>query len=575
MFNQIKFIMNKRQKRNLFLIFVMILIGSWIELISVAGISPIVTIITDETAIESKTLYRIIGKIFNLTTSRQYVLFLAVALMVVYIVKNLYLVFETQIQYRFTYNNQRRTGKELLTYYANKEYLFHVNTNVADLQRNIDVDAIVFWDVVLTIMKFIMELLVGTVLLVYLLVVDWKSTLTIIAVLGSFLGFFFKFFKNYSGRLGVQCREYRALMTKAILQIFAGIKEVKVMNKEQFFIDKYDKAFEQYCVVQRKQAVAVILPRPVMETICVCGLLLVMSVRIYMGNDMREFIPVLSVFVVAAYRMLPSFNRLAGYYGTIMYGKASVNNVYNDMVEKRRSEKIQKTVEQDVFEFKIDRDVEVRNISFTYPGNDKMVLDKVSFTIPRKKSIALIGASGAGKSTMADIILGVLMPQEGQIVADGENVYEHIKSWHEKIGYIPQVIYLLDDSIRNNVAFGVEEEKIDDEMIWEALEEAQIAEFVRGLPDGLNTEVGDRGVRLSGGQRQRIGIARALYKKPELLILDEATSALDNDTETAVMTAIDGLRGNHTMIIIAHRLSTIKNCDLVYKIENGQAVLQP
>jgi ABC-type multidrug transport system fused ATPase/permease subunit len=194
--------------------------------------------------------------------------------------------------------------------------------------------------------------------------------------------------------------------------------------------------------------------------------------------------------------------------------------------------------------------------------------------VPAKQSVAFVGPSGAGKSTMADIILGVLVPQEGQIVVEGVNIYDYIKSWHDKIGYIPQVIYLLDDSIRNNVAFGIDTDKIDDERIWEVLKEAQIDEFVRKLPNGLDTGVGDRGVRLSGGQRQRIGIARALYNNPELLVLDEATSALDNDTETAVMKAIDGLHGSHTMIIIAHRLSTIKNCDIIYKIENGQVTVQ-
>jgi ABC-type multidrug transport system fused ATPase/permease subunit len=574
MLKQINYVMNKRQKRNIIIIFLMILLGSFIELIGVAGISPIVTIITDDSVVTTNELYKMIGNIFHFTNTRQYVVFLSVALIAVYIFKNVYIIFENNIQYRFTYNNQRRLARELLTYYAHKEYLFHVNTNVADLQRNVETDVINFWNVVLSMMELSMELLVCVVLMVYLLISDWQSTLAVVAILGLFLAFCIFFLRRYSTRLGAQCRELRSTMTKTILQTFAGIKEIKVSNKESLFVDKYDKIFEKYCVSQRKQSIATLLPKPIMESVCVCGLLLVMTVRICQGTDMKEFIPILSVFVVAAYRMMPSFNRITAYYGSIMYGKASVNNVYIDLKRKRESEKQDITVEQDAYEFNLNTDIEVKNISFAYPNNEKKILYKVSFVVPAKQSVAFVGPSGAGKSTMADIILGVLVPQEGQIVVEGVNIYDYIKSWHDKIGYIPQVIYLLDDSIRNNVAFGIDTDKIDDERIWEVLKEAQIDEFVRKLPNGLDTGVGDRGVRLSGGQRQRIGIARALYNNPELLVLDEATSALDNDTETAVMKAIDGLHGSHTMIIIAHRLSTIKNCDIIYKIENGQVTVQ-
>jgi ABC-type multidrug transport system fused ATPase/permease subunit len=574
MLKQINYVMNKRQKRNMVILFLMILLGSFIELIGVAGISPIVTIITDESVVTTNNLYIMLGDIFHLTNPRQYVGFLSVALIAVYIIKNAYIILENNMQYRFSYNNRRRLARELLTYYAHKEYLFHVNTNVADLKRNVETDVFQFWGAVLCMMEFSMELLVCVVLMVYLLISDWQSTLAVVAILGLFLAFFSFFFRRYSTRLGVQCRELYSIMTKTLLQIFAGIKEIKVSNKESFFVDKYDKAIEQYCISQRKQDISTLLPKPIMESVCVCGLLLVMTVRICQGTDMKEFIPILSVFVVAAYRMMPSFNRITAYYGSIMYSKASVNNVYNDIKRKREYEKQQVTVEQDAYEFNFRTDIEVKNISFAYPNNEKKILDKVSFVVPAKQSVAFVGPSGAGKSTMADIILGVLVPQEGQIVVEGVNIYEHIESWHDKIGYIPQVIYLLDDSIRNNVAFGIDTDKIDDERIWVVLKEAQMDEFVRNLPNGLDTGVGDRGVRLSGGQRQRIGIARALYNNPELLVLDEATSALDNDTEKAVMEAIDELHGSHTMIIIAHRLSTIKNCDIIYKIENGQVTAE-
>lgn len=571
---QLLFVLDKRQKRNLFLIFVMILVGSGVELASVAGISPIVTIISDESVLKTNEKYQLLGRLFHLTDSRQYVLFLSICLIFIYIFKNLYVIFEKQVQCRFTYNNQRRLAGKLLTYYVNKDYIFHTSTNVADLQRNVDSDVLQFWNVVSWVLQFLMESLVCVALFVYLMISDWQSTLAILLLLSFFVGVNIFVLNRYSSALGVQVRTLRALMTKHLLQVFGGIKEIKVANKEAFFINSYDHAFEQYCTIQRKQSVATDLPKPIMETVCVCGLLLVMAIRIALGTDMKEFVPILAVFVVAAYRMMPSFNRITAYYGHIMYGRASVKNVYLDIQKMKQKEEEQNREDTDQYEFRLNTDIELRNITFSYPQSEECVLKNIFMTIPRKKSVALIGPSGAGKSTLADLVLGVLIPDCGEIIADGVNVYDHIKSWHKVIGYIPQVIYLLDDTIRNNVAFGLSAEEIDDEIVWRALKDAQLDDFVRTLPQGLDTEVGDRGVRLSGGQRQRIGIARALYSDPELLILDEATSALDTETETAVMEAIDGLHGTRTMMIIAHRLTTIKNCDFVYEIAGKSASLK-
>lgn len=571
MYKQLCYVINGRQKRNLFLIFLMILTGSVLELGGVAGITPLVAIITDESVIETGPEYRLLGELFHLTNARQYVLFLSLALVAVYIVKNIYIVFEKQVQYRFTYNNQRRLVKELLTYYIKKDYLFHVSSNVADLQRNVETDATKFWDVVLAMLELVMELLVCLALVIYLMISDWQSTLAVLLVLLLFFGICIVILHRYSNALGIQCRKWRSLMTKNLLQAFAGIKEVKVSDKEAFFVDAYDRAFERYCVTQRKQSLATVLPKPVMESVCVGGLLLVMAVRIYSGADMKAFMPVLSAFVVAAYRMMPSFNRITSYYGSIMYGKASVNHVYSDIRKMRLKREQQGRAEADDHVFEIRTDIKAEDITFCYPAAEEPVLKNVSLSIPRKKSVAFVGASGAGKSTLADLMLGILVPQEGKITVDGVNIYEHIRPWHKKTGYIPQSIYLLDDTIRNNVAFGLLPDEINEEKIWEVLKEAQLDEFVKSLPEGLDTEVGDRGVRLSGGQRQRIGIARALYTDPEVLILDEATSALDNETEEAVMQAIDGLHGSRTIIIIAHRLTTIEKCDLTYEV-GGQTV---
>jgi ABC-type multidrug transport system fused ATPase/permease subunit len=291
------------------------------------------------------------------------------------------------------------------------------------------------------------------------------------------------------------------------------------------------------------------------------------------NNDISSFIPTLSVFAVAAFRMLPSFNRISGYMSTIMFNRNAIDVLYKDLLEidelgdvAHALSTVNKCID------KLEQGIDIKNISFKYPESDKWILKDLNMHISPNTSVALIGSSGAGKTTLADVILGILEPQEGSILVENIDIRDNMNGWHNCLGYIPQSIYLMDDTIRANVAFGIDSDKIDDNAVWKALGEAQLDNFVRQLHQGLDTEIGDRGVKLSGGQRQRIGIARALYQNPKVLILDEATSALDNETEKDVMAAIEGLYGTRTLIIIAHRLSTIAKCDKIYEVGDGKVV---
>ena len=303
---------------------------------------------------------------------------------------------------------------------------------------------------------------------------------------------------------------------------------------------------------------------------CVTGLLIVVVIRLLCGVELDNFIPTLSVFAIAAFRMLPSFNRITNNMNTVMFNRTAVDRIYSDLKQSEQylGEKCLKTTAEVDFQ----KEISVEGLVFTYPKADKPVLNKVSLKIPKNTSVAFIGPSGAGKTTLADLVLGVLEPQCGKILVDGKNIQSGMDSWHKKLGYIPQSIYIMDDTLRNNVAFGVLEEDIDDVKVWKALEEAQLKDFVGTLEDGLDTNIGEGGMRLSGGQRQRIGIARVLYNDPQVLVLDEATSALDTETESAVMEAIENFNGKKTMIIIAHRLSTVKNCNIVYKVDDHNVV---
>lgn len=568
MIKKILYILDGRQKRNFLILSVVIMLGSFVELLGVALITPIVTVITDETIIENNIYYRKIGEIFHLSGSRDFVLFFIVAIIAVYFVKNLYILMQNYLQYRYIYNNQRRITTRFMRHYMHKEYLFHTSTNIADIQRNIVSDVNRFFDALLNVFYCFNEGLICIVLVLYLAILDPVSTLAIAGVLGVFVGGFYFFYRKVSVRLGEKSRIASAEQSKWILQGFAGIKDIKILEKEDYFADQYDAASLRYANVARTNAFVNMLPKPIMEFVCVGGLLTIVGIRVAFGADLKSFIPILSVFAVAAFRMLPSFNRITTYIGTVLYGKPSVIQVYKDMEEVRKSEEAEAMVQRDPQSFDMESGIKLQGITFCYPEGKQDVLKDIELTIPQNSTVALIGASGAGKSTLADIVLGVLKPQKGSIMVDGVDVLDHLSDWHQCLGYVPQVIYLMDDTIRNNIALGIAPEDIDEDALWNAVKDAQLEEFIVSLPKGLDTMVGDRGVRLSGGQRQRIGIARALYRDPRFLVLDEATSALDNDTEKAVMQAIESLHGSRTMLIIAHRLTTIVNSDYIYEVGN-------
>lgn len=573
MLKKIGYVLDRKQKIQLLFLLIIIFIGAFVELLGVSLILPIVNIVMDPSVIDNTWYLSMIRNVFQLQDAEQMLIFMACLLIGVYILKNVYITFMYNSQYHFTYDNQRTLAVKLMDCYMHQRYQFHVSKNVAELQRNITNDVNGFYTVVLNALQFLAEISVCALLVIYLMMEDVMTTLMVAVLVIVFVLFFAKFFKKVLGKKGEESRDLNALVTKWILQSFSGIKEIKVINAEQFFISNYDKYYKKSATIKRQQSILTFIPRPIMETVCISGLLLTVVIRLLMGeNDMKDFIPTLTVFAMAAFRMLPSFNRITGYLGTIMFNLPSIHAVYDDLVEIEELMKEKEKEENDTTEITLSDAIRMEKVSFRYPENDKWILDKVDLDIPHNTSVAFIGASGAGKTTAADVILGLLEPQSGKVTIDGINIKNHMQAWHRCIGYIPQTIYLMDDTIRANIAFGIAEDHIDDKLMRKALKEAQLDTFVDSLKEGLDTVIGDRGVKLSGGQRQRIGIARALYRNPKVLILDEATSALDNETEREVMEAIDGLHGTRTLIVIAHRLSTIKKCDKIYEIGNGNVV---
>ena len=565
---EFRYIFNRKQKIGLLLLLIAIGIGTFLELAGVTAIMPFINVVMDPSSIQKQWYLKLLYDSLGFQNNTDFIIFVAAALIFIYVVKNLYLCFMYNMQYRFTYENRRRVATRMLNAYLRQPYAYHRVHTSSELMRNISTDTERIFEGVLSILQLITELCVCAVLGIYLFIMDKTITIGVGVIMGLFLVIFAKGFKNYISQIGNENRKYAALIVKWLQQSFGGIKETKILEREEYFLEQFDYNYKKSAGYDRQYRFLQVAPRPVMEAICIASLLAVIIFKLMRGTNSTYFVSTLSVFAIAAFRLMPSINRITSYMSVLMFTKSSIHSVYHDLREVERLEKTEMRKKEEA-PLTVSSSILVENLSFRYPDADEDVLKHVNIEIKKNQSIALIGPSGAGKTTLADIILGVLEPTGGRICVDGTDIREHMNAWHKNIGYIPQSIYLMDASIRENIAYGIPAREIDEKRLERAVGEAQLKEFVEGLKDGLETVIGESGVRLSGGQRQRIGIARALYNDPDVLVLDEATSALDNETERAVMEAIEGLAGSKTLIIIAHRLTTIKNCDVVYEVKNG------
>lgn len=569
MVKQVLSILNRGEKIKLVILFFMVGLGSILELLGVSAFSPLIKLITDPSIIHTKWYLEWLYQALHIQDTRRFLSVVILIIIAIYIIKNVYLIWERNILYRYIFNVQKRVSVKLLKAYLNESYSFFLTRNTAVLQRSLQSDTDSFVKAIKHFLELMIEAITCVVIIVYLFLVSHSMTIIIAAILVGLVGFFALTTKKKTQKLGRDSQKYKAEIYQYMNQALGGVKEIKVLNREHTFLDKYEDSFGKFTYAQRVSEILGMVPKYCVEASCMTGLLVAILLKMYFGQkDLIDFIPQLSVFAIASVRLLPSVGRINQYFTYILYEQPSIALVYHDLQEV---ENIEEQTKQNQ-DWKLKSELRICSISYHYPNTDKNVLENASLVIRKGTMVGLVGASGAGKSTLADIILGLLTPQMGKIYADDLDVLKNVQTWQQEIGYIPQVIYLSDDSIRNNIAFGVPEDEIDDTRVRLAAEQAQLADFIDLLPDGYQTSVGDRGIRLSGGQRQRIGIARALYNDPELLILDEATSALDHDTETAVMEAIDHLQGQKTMIIIAHRLSTIANADCIYEVADGKIV---
>ncbi|MBP3469864.1 MAG: ABC transporter ATP-binding protein [Lachnospiraceae bacterium] len=572
--SKLNYIMNRKQKLQYLFVTAVALIGSVWELLGVSAILPFIqSIMTPEEA-KKEWYVAFFSRWFDMETPIQMMTVMGVMIIIVYILKNIYLMCSSYIQAWYSTGVQRDLSIKTANIFLHSSYLFHLNVNSSILIRTINQDVVGVFAVFFYLFRVLAEVFTITAISAYIVMLDPILAISLVGILGScmlILFFGLKKLVKAFGRIGQDCD---AKMLQYLTQAFNGIKEIMVMNRQSYFEESFNKSCTLSARAAKRNNFLNVIPTNVYEVVCIGGLIGVVIIRLHMTDDIEGFVTKLAIVAVAAFRLFPAVSRLTTNLNAIMYNRPRLDSMY-DMLKSIENEKTYQVKEHDgeeVEALKFEHELKIDRITWKYPAGKEAVLKDLELSLQKGQSIALIGPSGAGKTTLADVILGLLAPQKGKILLDGVDVYENLPGWSRIIGYVPQAVYLTDDTIRNNVAFGVYEDQIDEAKIWHALEEAQLAAFVKELPEGLDTMVGERGVRLSGGQRQRIAIARALYENPEILVLDEATSALDTETETAVMESIDSLHGSKTMIIVAHRLTTIRNCDVIYEITDGIAI---
>ena len=566
-------LLDRKQKVTMAGLLVMMLIGAVLEVASIGIVVPVVTIVMDENAVRDGGVVQLLYELLPVESVRQFTVVIMLSLIGMFILKNVFLYIQQKFMLSFVYGNQFSTSERMMKNYLRKSYEFYLNADTAVVQRNITSDVNNMYALILALLQLLSEGIVFVCLVAVLFWQDPVMTVLVTLVLLAVLLIIKVVLKPIMHQAGEDNQNFYSGLYKLISQTVLGIKEVKIAGKEQYFVDEYETCGKGYVNAVQRYSLFNNIPRLLIETVMIICMVSYMLYLLLKGTGVETMIPTISAFGVAAMRLLPSATRINNQLNTIAFSEPFCMGVSDNLQDEINGQNIDMSFAKETDEkLPVKDKIELKDISYSYPNTEKLIFDHADLTIPVGSSVGIVGASGAGKSTVVDILLGLLKARSGHIYADGTDVMKHYRAWLKNVGYIPQMIFMLDGTIRENVAFGVHKKDIREDRIWEVLKEAQLDEFVKSLPEGLDTEIGERGIRLSGGQRQRIGIARALYEDPEVLILDEATSALDNDTEAAIMDSINRLHGRKTLVIIAHRLQTIEKCDMIYRVENGKAI---
>jgi ATP-binding cassette subfamily C protein len=559
-------LLTRRERWQLLGLLGLLLVGGGLETLGVGVVFSFVSALDDPELVQQQPLLRGLYAALGEPALATFWLGLGVALMAVYAGKNAYLAGMYYLQYRFIWNKQVTLSDRLFRQYLYAPYTFHLQRNTAQLLRNVTNEIQqLFLQVLTPVAMLLTELVVAGCLVGFLIVMEPVASLAATGVLVAAMGAFYAIFRRWIGGLGQQRQYHNGQLFQQVNQGLGGIKEAKVLRRGPFFVQQHRYHRRAFARAWRFNQTLQQMPRLYVETVAVVGLLTIAVALLWQGRSAAAVIPTLSLFAAAAFRLMPSLNRIIGSLNKIRFGTRALDLLHHELVAgevpTERASGGDRAVPA------LQQQLALRGVSYRYPNAAAEALQDVSLTVPKGHSVGFVGSTGAGKTTLVDVLLGLLAPTQGQVLVDGADIQGDLAGWQRQIGYIPQQIYLCDDTLRGNIAFGVPETQIEEASVRAAVRAAQLEALVSELPNGLETVVGERGVRLSGGQRQRVGIARALYHNPQVLVMDEATAALDNETETGVMAAVEQLSGEKTLLIIAHRLSTVKNCGCLYFIE--------
>ena len=568
--NKINKLLTKFHKRDLLILFFLILIGMFLEMLGLGVMIPAISVML-EPDIANK--YPFLKPVLNFlgNPKQNLLVFYGMSILVfIYFIKACFILYLAWRQSIFAANLSAELSQKLFFGYLRLPYSFHLQRNSAHLIRNIQSEVSVFSSLSQSVIFLSTEFAIILGVSCFLIFVEPVGALSITAFLTLFAFFFHRITKKKLVSWGESRQYYAGIMGQFLMQGLGGVKDVKLLGREKYFLNKYSEYNLKTAKLYSKYTTISQVPRLYLELLAVIGLTGLISVMIYQSKPLAILVPTIGVFVAAAFRLIPSVNRIMTSFQNIAYSLPAVNILVEEFEIINNQEIKESPFISNHFEFR--EKIEIKDINFTYTGSSKETLVNINITIPKGAVIGFIGQTGSGKSTLVDLILGLLEPSKGIILVDGLGISNNIRSWQNLLGYVPQSIYLTDDTIRKNIAFGIPDKDINDSAVLNAIHLSQLEEFIENLEDGLETLVGERGVRLSGGQRQRIGIARSLYYNPEVIVLDEATSALDTITEQEVMKSLKKLHGIKTLIIVAHRLSTLEDCHIIYSLKNGRVI---
>lgn len=567
-FSKIHALLTPAERRSAMVLLALMMVGMLLETLGIGLIIPAITLMMQGDLVARYPIIESILSFLGNPSQTELISATMLGLVGVYLVKNLFLAFLIWKQTHFTFDVQSTISQRLFTNYLRQPYTFHLQRNSAELVRNVTSEVGLFTGVMTSALLLLTELMVVIGIVILLLLVEPLGALIVAVVLGGSAWGFHRMTRARITRWGVERQLHDGLRIQHLQQGLGGAKDVKLLGREREFLAQFHTHNIQSARMWKLQTTLLNFPRLMFELLAVTGLAILVISMLSQGRDMTSIIPTLGLFAAAAFRLMPSVNRVLNSAQVLRYGLPVINTLYEEIKLISPEPAVQHIIRPEVFK----NELSLTNVTYQYPGTTSPALDGISINIRKGESIGLIGSSGSGKSTLVDVILGLLAPSGGLVEVDEKNIQQDLRQWQDQIGYVPQSIYLTDDTLRRNVAFGLPNEQIDDLAVRRAIKAAQLEEFVSTLPEGLETEVGERGIRLSGGQRQRIGVARALYHDPAVLVLDEATSALDGATERGVMEAVTALQGSKTIIVVAHRLSTVENCDRLFRLEHGKVV---